>query len=145
LVRKDHPLCGRSGEGLSVFLGVAVLVKRPLTMLDDPRAHAPVVARIHDAEGSPAVAVKSFGRGGGQVIAFAFTADDQWSNWPKTPAMVVVAHETQRVAARPADLGAFNLTTRGSYRLTLDPGAYKPDVTVRSLGGEDGEHTFTAV
>jgi hypothetical protein len=145
LAAPDHPLCGHSGEGLGKFLGIAVLVGRYLTMVDDPKSGASIMARVHDAEGSPAIVTKSFGSGGGQVIAFAFTAGDRWSNWPKTPAMLVVAQEAQRFAAKAQDLGGFNLTTVGVHRIVLDPGTYKPDVRIRALGGDDEEHTLTAV
>jgi hypothetical protein len=145
LAAPDHPLCGHSGEGLGVFLGIAVLVKRYLTMVDDPKAGAAIMARVHDAEGSPAIVSKTFGNGGGQVIAFAFTAGDHWSNWPKTPANLVVAQEAQRFAAKAQDISGFNLTTAGLHRIVLDPGTYKPDVKIRALGGDDEEHTLTAV
>jgi hypothetical protein len=114
-------------------------------MVDDPKAGAAIMARVHDAEGSPAIVSKTFGNGGGQVIAFAFTAGDHWSNWPKTPANLVVAQEAQRFAAKAQDISGFNLTTAGLHRIVLDPGTYKPDVKIRALGGDDEEHTLTAV
>ena len=143
LVNKDHPLCGKSGEGLGIFLGLAVLVKRYLPMTESATSRASVMVRIRDAEGSPCIVSKSFGSGGGLVVQFGITADEHWSNWPKTPAMLVVAQETQRFAGRPQDLQLFNFTTRGLHRLTLDPGIYKPNVRVRAVAALDEEHTFT--
>jgi hypothetical protein len=144
LADKNHPLCGKSGEGLGVFLGLAVLVKRHLTMTEPAEARAAVMTRVRDAEGSPVIASKVYGNGGGTVIQFGITADEHWSNWPKTPANLVVAQEAQRFAARPQDLQAFNFGTRGVQRLSLDQGIYKADVRVRALAGADEEHTFTA-
>jgi len=43
------------------------------------------------------------------------------------------------------DISGFNLTTTGVHRIVLDPGTYKPDVRIRALGGDDEEHTYTAV
>ncbi|MBK8099168.1 MAG: BatA domain-containing protein [Planctomycetes bacterium] len=145
LATKDHPLCGKLGEVLELLLGRAVLLKRYLTMNEDPNVPASIVARARDAEGTPIVAARSFGSGGGQVVQFGITADKHWSNLPDTYAMVILANQAHRFAARARDLAPYNLGTRGTWRLQLDPGTYKPDVTVRATveGGE--ERTFTAV
>ena len=49
-----------------------------------------------------------------------------------------------RFAARARSVDDANLGTNGEYRITLDPGVYRPDVVVRPTGGEGEEYTFTA-
>lgn len=144
LTDKDHPICGGMGDVLEVLCNVAVLVKRHLTVVDDPRAGAAVLARIGDAEGSPAIVSRTFGSGGGETVLFAISADKHWSNWPDTDANLVMAHQVHRFAARARDLSGTNLETDGTFTLDLDAGLHKADVVVRALTGDGEEHTFTA-
>lgn len=145
LTDKDHPICGKLGDVLEILCNVAVLVKRYLTVEDDPQVGAAVLARVGDSEGSPAIVSRTFGSGGGQVVLFAISADKHWSNWPDTDANLVMAHQVHRFAAKAQDLTAFNFGTEGTLLLELDPGLHKPDVSVRAVAGEGEERVFTAV
>lgn len=145
LADAGHPLCGKFGDVLKLLVDSTVLVKRYLTVVDDPAAKASVVARMRDADGPPAIATRTFGDGGGQVVLFAITADKHWSNWPDTDVSVVFSHQVHRFASKPRELASRNLQPDGSYRLQLDPGAYQPDVVVRATSGDGDERTLTAI
>jgi Aerotolerance regulator N-terminal/CARDB len=145
LVRKDHPLAARIPEVLEVLLTKAVLVKRYLTMQEDTGQTAAILARVRDAEGSPVICSRPYGSGGGEVLEFGITADKAWTNMPDTYALVVIAQEAHRMAARIHDVSGYNLESTDTYRLTIDPGKFKSDVAVRSLLDDGEEHTFTAV
>jgi hypothetical protein len=144
LVRKDHPICGTLGELLDFVTSRVLLVKRWLTIVDDGKQNAAIIARIRDAEGPPLLVTRSYGSGGGEVALWAITADAFWSNMPSTDLMLVYANQLHHFAARRRDTSGTNLLTDGVYRLTLDPGIYRADVTVRSLEAEGEEQTFTA-
>lgn len=143
LVKKDHPACGALGEVLELLTANVLLVKRWITLIDDGKHGASIVARIHDAEGPPLLATRSFGSGG-EVALWAITADKFWSNLPSTDLLVVFANQLHRFAARRRDTAGNNLLTNGVYRAVLDAGVFRADVTVKALAGEGEERTFTA-
>ncbi len=145
LVKPDHAICSGVAEIIDLLVGNVVLVKRWLTLTEDPaNKNAAVVLRVRDNEGPPLLVARTFGSGGGEVAQFAVTADTFWTNLPSTDLFVVLANQIHRASARRRDLTSANLQTDGSYRLTLDPATYRADVTVRAANGED-ERTFTAV
>ncbi|MBL8727109.1 MAG: BatA domain-containing protein [Planctomycetes bacterium] len=144
LVAKDHPICDRVGEVLDLLVGNVLLVKRWLTIEEVPDHEASIVARIHDAEGPPLLVTRTFGDGG-EVVLLAVAADRFWSNLPSTDLFVVLVNQIHRFGARRRDLSGQNLTPDGSYRLELDPGTHRADVTVRALVEAGDERTFTAV
>jgi hypothetical protein len=144
LAQKDHPICGGYGELLEALCAGALLVKRYVAMTEVAGGQAAVLARVRDAEGSPLIAARTHGSGGGEVVVFGFTASKQWSNWPDTPLNLVFAQQTHRFAARVHDRSGDNLGTRGTWRCTLDPGRYKADATVRAAADDGEEKTFTA-
>jgi uncharacterized membrane protein len=144
LVAKDHPICDRVAEVLDLLIGNVLRVKRWLT-LDEVAGHrAAVVARITDAEGPPLLVSRPFGDGG-EVVLLAVTADRSWSNLPSTDLFVVLVNQIHRFGARRQDLAGSNLLPDGSYRLDLDLGTHRADVTVRAVPDAGDERTFTAV
>lgn len=145
LAQRDHPIVARMPELFEIVLSKALLVKRHLTMLEDAGNTAEIVARVRDAEGTPLLVTRPFGNGGGMVVALGLTADKHWSNLPDTIAEVVLSAEIRRYATRTHDTAANNLLTRDALKLQLDPGRYKPDVTVRSLADDGEEITVTAL
>lgn len=143
LAKRDHPVVVRFPELVEMLMARAVLVKRFLGMVENASDTAAVIARLRDGEGPALIAARTFGTGG-EVFQFGITADAHWSTWPKTDINVVVLREVHFAAAREQDLSSANLGTDGHYRLTLDPGLYKPDVTVRSVAEDGSIQTFTA-
>lgn len=144
LTKKDHPMCGGLGEVFELLMNNVVLVKRWIAFDHEFDHDAAIVARIRDAEGPPLIVTRPFGSGGGQVSAFAITADKHWSNLPVTELFVPAVMELHKSSARRPDLSGNNLDPNGTYRTELDPGVYRPDVTLRALGGDGEERTFTA-
>ncbi len=143
LASANHPMCDGVSELFQLVLGSWIQVKRWLT-IEEPEGHeAAVVARVRDAEGPPMLATRSFGEQGGEVALFAITADRFWSNLPSTDLFLVVTHQLHHFAARRDDPSRDNLATDSVWLKQLDPGLYRPDVTLRAAGGED-ERTFTA-
>ena len=159
LVARDHPVCSGVVEALELLTNRVLLIRRWLTLVEEPGSTASVVARIRDAEGPPLLVTKTFagadageagGEGartghGGEVALLAVTADNFWSNLPATHLFVVLTNQLHRFAARRADFARLNLTAGGTYRDQLDPGSFRADVTARGLAGEGDERTFTAV
>jgi|GEM_PF-2789981 len=143
LAATDHPICDGVAELFELVLGNWVQVKRWLT-IEEPEGHAAaVVARVRNADGPPMLATRSFGGNGGEVALFAITADRFWSNLPSTDLFLVVTHQLHSFAARRDDPGRYNLSTDDVWSSALDPGLYRPDVTLRATAGDD-ERTFTA-
>jgi hypothetical protein len=128
---------------MELLVSNVVLVKRWLTIVEPSGHKASIVVRIRDAEGPPLLVTKTFGSGGGEVTLLAVTADKFWSTLPSTDLFVVLSNQVHRCSARRRDVSAHNLMPDGTYRLSLDAGVYRSDVTVRAQAGED-ERTFTA-
>lgn len=156
LVKPDHPVCSGLAEIVELLLANVVMVKRWLVLGDDPTGRTQIVARIRDAEGPPLLVTRTYvpptvpgapagavAPTGGEVAQFAITADTFWSNLPSTDLFLVLANQLHRTSARRRDTSGDNLLPDGTLHLTLDAGTYRPDATVRSLGGDD-ERTFTA-
>ncbi len=143
LAAVDHPMCDGVSELFQLVLGSWIQVKRWLT-IEEPDGHeAAVVARVRDADGPPMLVTRTFGDKGGEVALFAITADRFWSNLPSTDLFLVVTHQLHHFAARRDDPSRDNLDTASVWLKQLDPGLYRPDVTLRAAGGDD-ERTFTA-
>lgn len=143
LANPEHPMCTGVAELFELVLGNWIQVKRWLT-LEEPADHeASIVARIRGADGPPMLATRTYGGLGGEVALFSITADRFWSNLPSTDLFLVVTHQLHHFAARRDDQSRSNLLTDGTYTLEVDPGVHRPDVTMRSLAGDD-ERTVTA-
>ncbi|MBL9079267.1 MAG: BatA domain-containing protein [Planctomycetes bacterium] len=143
LVAPEHPICTRVTEVLDLLIGNVLLVKR-WTTIDEVAGHgAAVVARIHDADGPPLLATRTFGSGG-EVVLLAVAADRFWSNLPSTDLFVVLVNQIHRFGARRRDLADLNLLPDGNFVLALDQGTHRADVTVRALPDAGDERTFTA-
>ncbi len=145
LVTRDHPICEGVAEPMELLTNRALLVRRWLTLGEPPGHAASIVARIRDAEGPPLLATRTFGESGGRTALLAITADRFWSNLPSTHLFLVLTHQVHKFAARRADFAAANLTPAGHYRLEIDVATHRPDATLRALGGDGDERTFTAV
>ena len=143
LAAADHPVCDGVAELFQLVMGRWIQVKRWLTIAQPEGHEAAVVARVRDAEGPPLLATRSYGGKGGEVALFAITADRSWSNLPSTDLFLVLTHQLHRFAARRDDPSRHNLATDDTWIQRLDPGLYRPDVTLRAAGGDD-ERTFTA-
>ena len=144
LTDKNHPVCGKIGDVLQLLVDSTVLVKRYLTIQEEPSSGAAIVARMRDADGPPAIVTRTFGSGGGEVVLFAFAADKRWSNWPDTDVNVVMAHQVHRFASKPRELASNNLDPAGVFRLALDPGSYQNDVRILAFAEDGEERTLTA-
>ncbi|MBZ0153361.1 MAG: BatA domain-containing protein [Planctomycetes bacterium] len=143
LVARDHAICEGLAEIIDLLLGNVVMVKRWFSTVEDARHPASVVARVHDADGPPLLVSRPFGPGGGEVMLLTTTADAFWTNLPVTDLFVVLVNQMHRAGARRDDHAANNLLPDATFTLPLDPGVYRPDVTVRAVPGGD-ERTFTA-
>lgn len=143
LAQRDHAICDGMSEVLDLLFGNVVLVKRWLQIVEDGKRDASVVARIKDAEGPPLLVTRTFGSGGGEVALFAISADKSWSNLPSTDLFLVVVNQLHRASARRHDVAGQNLLPDGTWKLSLDPAAFRLDATLRALTGDD-ERTFTA-
>lgn len=144
LVGRDHAICTGVAEVVDLLVANVVLVKRWLSVIEDPARPAAVVLRVRDVEGPPLLVTRPHGNAGGEVVLFTVSADKFWSNLPATDLFVVLTNQLHRFGARRHDLGGQNLTPGGVYRLQLDPAHHRPDVTVRAAADGGDEHTLTA-
>lgn len=92
----------------------------------EPFPGAQVIARFSDPEGSPAMVEHAVEKG--RVLLFSTAADFEWSDWPRSPAYLMMLQELVGVAARsrsqrtahlagypveiPVDLGLYSRTAR---------------------------------
>ncbi|HVX15186.1 MAG TPA: BatA domain-containing protein [Pirellulales bacterium] len=78
-----------------------------------------VLARWNNAESSPAVIEKTFGRG--RVVLWTVTADKLWSDWPTEPSYVLGMREACAATVRSDD-GSRQLTAGDALRHELPAG-----------------------
>ncbi len=88
-----------------------------------------VVARFDDDEAHPAIIERLFGAG--RVVLVTTTADKEWHLWPNHPTFLPVMMELAAHVSRRARTGD-PLTVGMPIQLTIDPGRFEADVTVRS-------------
>jgi hypothetical protein len=114
-----------------------------------------VLARWNNAESSPAVMEKQFGRG--RVLLWTITADKQWSDWPTEPSYVLGMREACAATVR-SDEGTRGLTAGEVLRLVLPegeqlgaalptietPGAEKPQALRLETGVVSGRDALAA-
>jgi hypothetical protein len=109
-----------------------------------------VPCRFTDVDDSPAFAEKGFGKG--RVLAAAFPADADWSNWTSDPSYIVSMQEFVRYMSRdrgdrglvrvgeplkhPLDLTAYDLDAS-----LAGPKELKANLQAASQGGDDGQKT----
>ncbi|HET6881014.1 MAG TPA: BatA domain-containing protein, partial [Pirellulales bacterium] len=98
-----------------------IKVRRFLQVRLDEQQHPEVrvLARWNNAESSPAVLEKQYGRG--QVLLWTVTADKAWSDWPTEPSYVLGMREAAAAVVR-SDGGAHELTAGDVLRLALPEG-----------------------
>ena len=143
LAGKDHAVCRGVVEFYELVFGL-IQVKRWLELTEPADHQAAIVARIRGADGPPLLATRTYKKAGGEVALFSITADVFWSDLPRTPLFLVLSQQLHHYAARRDDPSKENLLTDGTFRMDVDPGIYRADVTLRSLSGDD-ERTVTAV
>ncbi|MHC5033559.1 MAG: BatA domain-containing protein [Planctomycetota bacterium] len=98
-----------------------------------------VLARFDDPESSPAMLVA--GTGNGLTIVFATSADDSWSDWPRSEAgRVTYLGLMQWLVEQgaPAVRPEFNLLGGGRIEFPLDPAQFRPEATLLPPQMPDG-------
>ncbi len=137
-----HGTLAVAGETLQRLLGFT-RVGRWFGVDQAPGAPARTVLCVGAAGGPPLLLARTF-RTGGEVMLVTTTADDKWTELPKTPAFLVLVQQMHRIAAKAHDQSTYNLSTEGALALAVDSARYRADVVVRRLVEDGGEHTFTA-
>ncbi len=145
---RDHRIFVGAQDLLEQWFARVVLVGRWFTLAADPGEGARTLLRVHDPGGAPLMLVRQFhgadDEPAGEVALITTTADIAWTNWPATPALLVVAHETHRALGRRHDPRPYNHGPLGTHELTLDLARLRPDVIVRGVGPDPVVRTFTA-
>jgi len=95
----DHPVV-RVLRGMNRIVFRTAAFKRWIRC-DEPVAgsDARVILGFSDDAASPALAEKSFGKG--RVLLYTSSADDEWSNFPKSPLFLLLMQETARYIVKP--------------------------------------------
>ncbi len=107
-----------------------------------PLGDTKVLARLGDARSSPAILAGRAGRG--SVVLFASSADDAWTDWPRSEAgrvtYVALMHrlvESAAAAGRPE----VNLAGGSRIEYPLDPSRFRPEAMLRHAEGAGGPVT----
>jgi len=101
-----------------------------------PLGQTKVLARFDDAGSSPAILEGSAGRG--SVLLFTTSADDAWTDWPRSEAgRVTYVALMHRLVERAAVAGRPQLNLLGGSRIEyrLDPSAFRPEARLRHAQG----------
>lgn len=133
-----------SPEFFELVLANAVLVGRYWGMADDPTRPVSVPLRVRNATGAPFM-VSSTYQQGGEVLAFATTADIDWSNFAASRVFLVMCQEIHRHATKAQSLAAYNLQSNSTFKLDIDPAMYRRDVFLQAAGGQSFEETYSAL
>jgi len=131
----DHPVCAFL-RGMNRIIFRTVSVSRWISAEAPPSdTDVRVLLKLGDNAGSPALVEKAFGLG--RVLLWTTAADDEWSNFPKSPLYLMLALECARYVVRP-DPAAQTITVGEPIEVPYDPRRMAPRVTLRppdSLGG----------
>ncbi|HOJ72538.1 MAG TPA: BatA domain-containing protein [Phycisphaerae bacterium] len=92
------------------------------------RPSATVLLRLDDADRTPLLIERPFGRG--HVLLFASSADKEWNNLPDQPVYVVLMLELIQRVARSSEAAQDQLVGE-PIRLDVDPAAYSPSAMLR--------------
>jgi hypothetical protein len=90
---------------------------------------ATILARFDDAENSPALVERRFGRG--RVLWFASSVDKEWNNFADYPAYLVTLMEFTQFVARSDGSGNERMVG-APIEWSIDPTRYDPDALVRT-------------
>ena len=143
LVDGEQPLFAHARDALRTMFAQLVLVGRWITLREDPNAAVDIALRVGDADGEPLLVGKPFGDGG-RVHVIATSSDAGWTDWPRWPAFLITLERLHATTARPQDFGRTNLRPDGTLIVDVDPSRHRPDVEVRSRGGDAEARTFAA-
>lgn len=143
LADPDHGTMRTATENLERLFSRLVLVGRWMGVQESADRPAKIVLRVAEVDGSPLLLARPHANGG-EVVLVTTTADMHWTNWPSSPAFLVVAQEIHRLVAKATRDDDLNLGPRGRLDLELDPGLYRPDVVVRARVADAVDRTYTA-
>jgi hypothetical protein len=101
-----------------------------------------VLARFTDADRSPAIVERRFGRG--RVVFLAVPADSDWSNWPENAGYLIFLQELTRSLAGSAPTTSDQLIG-DPLTWPLDIRTYRPEATLTPPDGEPIGKTATLV
>ncbi|MHC5062627.1 MAG: BatA domain-containing protein [Planctomycetota bacterium] len=139
---RDHVLFSRLGEFYEFMFSQLVQVGRYVTMAVEQDDPVRVLLRIEDAEGEPLMISRSF-ENAGEVTVIGTSADIFWNSWPRTPAYQTICLDLHAEGAKPQNLSADNLRPSEALEIDIDPGLYRPDVSVNSLRDETDLRTYS--
>ncbi len=139
---RDHVLFSRLGEFYEFMFSQLVQVGRYVTMSIDAADPVRILLRLEDAEGEPLMVSQSY-ENAGEVTVIGTSADIFWNSWPRTPAFQTLCLDLHAEGAKPQEVSAGNLQPRGVLQRRVDPGLYRPDVSVSSLRDETDIHTYS--
>ncbi len=137
VAQTDHPAV-RVFQGEAAALLEAAKIFR-WWKLDEPSNSAgtshsgTVVLRLSDADRTPALVERAFGKG--RVAQFCFGADADWSDWPREPSYVIVLQELTRFLARTAG-DSSGLLVGESLRQPIDINEFRAEAVISNPKGE---------
>lgn len=137
VAQPDHPAV-RVFQGEAAVLLEAAKVFRwwkldePSNAADNSRGGT-VVMRLSDADRTPALIERAFGKG--RVAQFCFGADADWSDWPREPSYVIVLQELARFLARSAG-DSSGLLIGEPLRQSIDTNEFRAEAVVTNPKGE---------
>ncbi len=130
----DHPAV-RVFQGEAAALLEAAKVFR-WWKLDEPIEAAKsgtVVMRLTDADRTPVLIERAFGKG--RVAQFSIAADADWSDWPREASYVIVLQELTRFLAQSAR-DTSGLQVGETLRQPIDLNEYRAEAVITNPRGE---------
>lgn len=132
----DSPLAALSRVSAESLAKIKPRRFAEVSLAEDKKSPARVLARWNDPQQSPAVIEKRVGRG--RVLLWTMTADREWSDWPTEPSYLLAARQTtSAVAARTSERN--NLSAGSPIRVPLDKQSLP---TGASLSVPNQDHTI---
>lgn len=97
----------------------------------EARAPARVILPFNDADRTPAIVERNYGRG--RVVLVTSSCDSDWNDWPADPSYVILALEIARYAAR-AENEAGDRLVGAPIDFDLDVDRFEPSTVLRLPG-----------
>ncbi len=132
----DHPVT-RFLRGINPIIFRTVSVQRYVRGDVPSQGEARVILSYGDEEGLPAIAEKSYGDG--RVLLFTTAADDEWSDFTRSPLYLMLLHETVKYVVRP-DASDSTIFVGTPISIPYEPAKMGPRVGIvppAALGGSE--------
>ena len=139
MVKPVHPVFEQFTGERSFFITRSVLFYKHFALTLPAAAEGVRVIAKFDTD-TPAIVEKEFGRG--RVVLFASSADQEWTNFPKSAPFTTVIHDLVNYLGS-GEFSRRNVLVHQPYRRMFGVEELVDTVTIRPPGGASAEKTLT--